>query len=292
MQPVLDALAQIVLPQMTAGIRDIVPGQATPYQPGTREIHEFFGSTVPRTCYAWAWLLEGDCLVKLDRKIYRFAAGDFYFLPPLTEHVDLYTLDSRPCQSLWFIHGPDGLVFGHNSYASFGQIKMLSSGTTHATPEMGPVLTALHKEIDGKAPHGRAVIQGLAIQLAGLLMRVMEDAQTSGGPALDKSVSGRVQAYLRAHYAEDLTLAEIARSTYFTPSYLAGIYKRETGQTIFETLAQIRVDHAAGLLGDHRMPIALVSATVGYKSVDHFSRVFRRVQGVSPMQYRRQSDSA
>lgn len=289
MQQVLDALTRIVLPQMTEGIRDVLPMRATPVSPTPIEVYEFFGSTVPRTCYAWAWMLKGDCLVKLNRKIYHFTPGDFYFLPPLTEHTDLYSMSSRPSESLWFIYGPEELVFGHNSYASFGQIQLLTSGTAHSTPEIGPALASLHKETAGKAPHSETVIHGLVMQLVGLLMRTMEDARAGNSTFPNSSVSGRVQSYLRTHFAEDLTLAQVARSTYFTPSYLAGIFKRETGQTIFETLAQIRVDHACTLLRDHQMPIGLVATTVGYKSVDHFSRVFRRVKGVSPMQYRRQS---
>jgi YesN/AraC family two-component response regulator len=98
-------------------------------------------------------------------------------------------------------------------------------------------------------------------------------------------VSSLVLTFLEQHYARDLTLAEIARSTFLTPNYLSTLFKRETGSSIVEALAQIRVEQATHLLMEHNLPLAEVARAVGYNNLDRFSRVFRKHKGVAPRYY-------
>lgn len=289
MHHVTEVLEKFVLPQLRGGIRAIIPDTATPVLSTETERFALNKGIIARDAYAWSWMLRGEAPVKINDIIYSFAPGDFYFLPPLTTHSDLYDLDTQPNEALWFISTPRELIYGHNSYTSSQKLEVVAFGNIHAPTGLGSVLVALHREISGNAPHSDPIIQGLVLQLAGHIMRAMEEADRSRRPSPQDPLSTRVLAYLRAHYTEDLTLAQIAGITYFTPTYLAAVFKKETGQTIFEALAEIRINHAATLLRAQRMPVSLVATTVGYRNVDQFSRVFRRITGATPSRYRQDS---
>jgi two-component system response regulator YesN len=88
-------------------------------------------------------------------------------------------------------------------------------------------------------------------------------------------------------YMDHLTLKDIADKVYLTPTYLAALFKKETGLTINEYLTQIRIERAKELLRDIGLSIQDVSEAVGYQDSRYFSRLFKNMTGGTPAWYRR-----
>lgn len=96
-----------------------------------------------------------------------------------------------------------------------------------------------------------------------------------------------VKSYLEEHYQERITLDRLAGQFYVNKFYLARTFKEQFGVTILGHLDQVRVTHAKRLLRFSNMTVEAVGREVGIPEPGYFSRVFRKVEGVAPGEYRR-----
>lgn len=94
-------------------------------------------------------------------------------------------------------------------------------------------------------------------------------------------------AYIRDHYAEKLTLMDIAAGCSTHPNYLCAVFKKHTGQTVMEYLNRTRVEIGAKRLQDRKASISGIMAAVGFSSEETFRENFRKFKGVTPREYRK-----
>lgn len=101
-----------------------------------------------------------------------------------------------------------------------------------------------------------------------------------------KYVVRKTNEYIKAHYAEDISLADLARHVCLSSAYLSRIYKRETGMNTIEKIKEVRIREAVRLLETTTMKIQDVATAVGYNSSRYFNSVFRSIMGIKPTEYR------
>ena len=92
---------------------------------------------------------------------------------------------------------------------------------------------------------------------------------------------------IEARFREDLGAAEIAREVGISANYLSTMFRRATGKTISETISEVRVHAAKDLLLKRELRVVDVAERVGYRDEKYFTRVFRKVAGMSPSAWRR-----
>jgi two-component system response regulator YesN len=93
--------------------------------------------------------------------------------------------------------------------------------------------------------------------------------------------------YMKEHYAEPLTLTEMAKHFHFNPSYLSSYFSTHMHEGFIEYLNKIRIEEAAELLIEDHASISEISGMVGYSDHSYFCKVFKKVKGLSPSQYKR-----
>lgn len=93
-------------------------------------------------------------------------------------------------------------------------------------------------------------------------------------------------AYLQGHYAEKLTLQEVAEHCYVSQWHLSKLLNKHTGKSFYDLLNAIRIEEAKRLLHDPRLKIGEVAELVGYSDPAHFARTFRKLEGTSANAYR------
>ena len=91
---------------------------------------------------------------------------------------------------------------------------------------------------------------------------------------------------IEGNLSGDLSLTRLARELNVNSSYLSTLFKRETGNTVTDFITDRRIRHAKQLLKSSRLQIQTVSQHCGFEDVHYFSKVFKRLTGVSPKQYR------
>ncbi len=92
--------------------------------------------------------------------------------------------------------------------------------------------------------------------------------------------------YMADHFAERLSLEELAQHVHLNPSYFSSLFKESTGISFKEHLNRIRIEESMRLLAHTDYAIIDIATAVGYEDQSYFSKVFKKHTGLSPKEYR------
>lgn len=115
----------------------------------------------------------------------------------------------------------------------------------------------------------------------GYCQLVRDHATRHYSPAVQKAV-----LFIDANLSEDLRLHTLAQKVSVSAGYLSGLFKKETGQNLTDYVNRRRVAYAAQLLTDTRLQIQTIAQHCGIMDVQYFSKVFKRITGLTPKEYR------
>ena len=93
-------------------------------------------------------------------------------------------------------------------------------------------------------------------------------------------------AYIENHYAEKLTLQEVADACYVSQWHLSKLLNKHTDGNFYDVLNAVRIQAAKRLLRDPSLKIGEIGEMVGYADTAHFARVFKKIVGMSANEYR------
>lgn len=159
-----------------------------------------------------------------------------------------------------------------------------------APPAMAQVealCKAIAAEDAERATGSTLLIRSYLLQIIGLVWRQHGEALMHWASAPTSSLSrhptlARLQAYLKEHLHLQVSLADAAAAIHLSPTYLAHLIKRETGQTFLECLTSRRMAFARELLLHTNLSIKEISSRCGYVDEAYFGKRFRLVTGKSP----------
>lgn len=95
-----------------------------------------------------------------------------------------------------------------------------------------------------------------------------------------------VLEYIDSHYAEDLTLEDVASYSGFSKYHFTRLFKLYTNTTFYECLSIKRIKAAEQLLSEPDLSITEIALQVGFSSISTFNRVFRQHKNCTPSEYR------
>jgi AraC-like DNA-binding protein len=105
--------------------------------------------------------------------------------------------------------------------------------------------------------------------------------QNSEPPAI-----ARAKEFIKAHQSEEISLSDVARAVNSSTFYFCKMFKKSTGLNFTDYLSRIRIEKAKSLLLNPNLRVSEVAFEVGFQSLTHFNRVFRKIAGQSPTEYR------
>jgi AraC-like DNA-binding protein len=97
----------------------------------------------------------------------------------------------------------------------------------------------------------------------------------------------RAKQFIKANQAEDISLGDVARSVNTSTFYFCKMFKKATGLNFTDYLSRVRIEKAKNLLLNPNLRISEIAYEVGFQSLTHFNRMFRRLVGQSPTRFRR-----
>jgi AraC-like DNA-binding protein/ligand-binding sensor protein len=102
----------------------------------------------------------------------------------------------------------------------------------------------------------------------------------------------KARQYINEHHTEDLTLGQVAAAVHTSIFYFCKLFRKVTGTTFTEFVSRTRVEKAKNLLLNPNLRVSEIAYEVGFQSLTHFNRVFKKIMGESPTEYRHRLPAA
>lgn len=97
-------------------------------------------------------------------------------------------------------------------------------------------------------------------------------------------------AYIREHYMEAIGLQDVAQCCNVSPEYLSRIFKEETGVKFVDFLANFRISVGKRMLATGNYKVSEVAEAVGFNDQKYFQKVFKKICGISPAEYKKENN--
>jgi len=112
-----------------------------------------------------------------------------------------------------------------------------------------------------------------------------------GGQAGNRRLMNKAVQYIQANYTHELTLRQVADSVHMSKNYFCQQFKRYVGENYIDYVIRLRIGRAKELLSRSDTGIRIYEAAeqAGFNDVKYFSKLFKRMTGLSPIEYREQS---
>lgn len=117
--------------------------------------------------------------------------------------------------------------------------------------------------------------------------QVVVQQQTAEPPVIT-----RAKQFIHEHQSEDLSLGQVAKAVNTSTFYFCKMFKKATGVNFTDYLSRVRIEKAKNLLLNPNLRISEIAYEVGFQSLTHFNRVFKKIVGQSPTEYRSHLPSA
>ena len=120
-----------------------------------------------------------------------------------------------------------------------------------------------------------------AQHLAMLSNQVMVRQENAEPPMITKA-----KVYIEEHQTEELSLSQVAKAAATSTFYFCKMFRRITGINFTDYLARVRIEKSKNLLLNPNLRVSEIAYEVGFQSLTHFNRVFKKLLGQSPTDYR------
>lgn len=130
----------------------------------------------------------------------------------------------------------------------------------------------------------KPVLKNEVIEKAELAIKRLEAGREKSQSAIE-----RIKKYMQSHVDSDYTLMDVAEYMQMNPTYLSRYFKEKTHETFMEYDKKLKIERAGDLLTTTSMKTYEIAEKLGYKSVQHFSRIFKESTGMTPIEYRQRS---
>jgi len=127
-------------------------------------------------------------------------------------------------------------------------------------------------------------------EVCSLLEQLLDEAFGEPGPSgVSESTlqnARKVQRYIDDHYFEPLSLTSLSNQFGIERSYLSKVFTMVTGQHVMSAIARRRIERATRYIREDDLNLTEISSLVGYEDYAYFNRVFRKIMGISPSDYK------
>jgi YesN/AraC family two-component response regulator len=101
-------------------------------------------------------------------------------------------------------------------------------------------------------------------------------------------VIAKARAFIQEHQTEELSLSQVAKAVNMSSYYFCKMFKKVAGINFTDYVARVRIEKSKNLLLNPNLRVSEIAFEVGFQSLTHFNRVFKKILGQSPTDYRAQ----
>jgi AraC family transcriptional regulator len=211
--------------------------------------------------------------------------GTIYLLPAGTR--DRLTW-SGPTTRIILVIEPRFLSRSLEDTAHLDDVELTTHWNLHDR-HIQSMMLALHADLEDGSPAGPLYGESLGLALSTYLVRrysVRNSATPDCRGSMPTMRLNRTLEFINQNLARDLRLWELAQVAGMSPNYFCELFKASTGLPPYQYILRCRIERAKQYLRDPKITLACAAEAVGFADQSHFTKVFRRIVGVTPTRFR------
>ncbi|GAB6931438.1 hypothetical protein JCM10914A_54210 [Paenibacillus sp. JCM 10914] len=243
--------------------------------------------------YEIYYLISGERNYFIKEKLYAIHAGDLILINKFDVHKTSGA--NHPEHERVVINFSDSFLGkGHPLLPSgllnmFDQDMPLIRLTSSEQALVVHILDKMAHEIQHRSAAYEHMLRVLLLELlliTNRLSRLTVLPEDNAVNPLHQKITDVVK-YIHLHYADKITLQQLSATFYISPFYLSRIFKEITGFTIINYLNLIRIREAQRLLIETELKIIDIAVQIGFESLTHFDRTFKKIMKMTASKYRK-----
>lgn len=250
--------------------------------------------------YEMVYMKKGFAVFEISGQSVSLGPNDIVIIKPMQFHKFIVKSESG-CEFIVL-----NFKFGNKINGEYSEIPLedflnfVSSRETGAyitlkvsqKNEIIVLLNRILKERESSEPGSEFLNYLLVLELFVLLSRALkmewENSIKTKSPKL-KELIGISINFIHTNFERDISLGDIARFVFLSPSYFTRAFKEETGVSPINYLLKVRIERAKELLADTSLKISDIALSVGFSNQQRFNEMFKKYAHLTPLQYRKKS---
>ena len=246
-------------------------------------------------------ITEGACTYHIHLESYGAQAGDLLFIPPAELHSISIEPGAEMTSATYVFH----MDYLNTDSADICTVKYLHPISRHtlmlpyiirkehpAYPKLLEVFHEMEQAYSERLPGYEMMLKALLLYATALLLpyRRTESAR----PQLEDEHTAKLKLvleYIGEHYAEELTIPQLARLCFFSEYHFMRFFKKYIGVSCLEYIKNLRLEKAASRLAQGGRSVLDVSMSCGFSNLSYFYREFKKKYGMTPKQFIREAPS-
>jgi len=251
--------------------------------------------------YEMVYMKKGFAVFEISGQKVELGPNDIIIIKPLQYHK-FSVKSENGCEFIVL-----NFTFENRINGEYSQIPMEDFLNFVSSKETGPyialkvspkneivvLMNRILKERESSEPGSEFLNYLLIMELFVLLSRALkmewENSIKTKSPKL-KELIGIAINFIHNNFERDISLGDIAKFVFLSPSYFTRAFKEETGMSPINYLLKVRIERAKELLADTSLKISDIALNVGFSNQQRFNEMFKKYAGVTPLQYRKQNN--
>lgn len=231
--------------------------------------------------YLFFTVLDGEGTVSYEAKTYPLSAGDCVWLD-CTRPYSHESSASAPWSLMW-VHYNGSSAAGY--YESYEQQDNPFLFRPRNLVPFTDTLSQLYQTQAGKSSLMELLSNKYILDLITLCFTECRPEYSGEYTILEKL--NQIHAYLEEHYRERITLEKLSTLFFISKFHLSREYRKTFGSTLSGDLTARRISHAKSMLRFSEDSIETIAQSCGFQDAGYFIKVFRKSEGMTPLEYRR-----
>lgn len=229
------------------------------------------------------YIVGGQGQFLIEDQLYPVNANNLVIINPNVSHTEV-SFNAQPLE--YIVLGIDGIEVASGD-SSNGQYNILDH---FESAEVSSCLRNILREMELKNAGYEDVCQAYTEILIIRLMRSIDLIHSTGSLlGVGNRQCAAVKRYIDMHFKESLSLEQLATEAHMNKFYLSHAFKKEYGISPVNYMISRRVDESKYLLAETDLSLSQIAQLLGFSSPSYFSQVFRRIQAMSPNEFRQNS---
>ena len=155
-----------------------------------------------------------------------------------------------------------------------------------AHPELMEIFNSINSVYENAAPGYELILKSLLLRTVAVLLPYGKEERSR--PQLQTEHMDKLKLvleYISEHYAEELSIAQLAKICFFSEYHFMRFFKKYMGMSCLEYIKDLRLEKAAELLSQGEAPVLDASLSSGFPNLSYFYREFKKKYGMTPKQF-------